>query len=256
MNLNNKLCFMITTTNTREESLSWVVKHLIKYINIPFAIYIYNDGAPPLKDILTSLMGESGRNDIYLEVLNDSRELSLEKVGCGGGRFHLFERVKLNYEMVVSLDDDMQITEGWYEKIIEAINLFPNHSIFSCVVKGPNEVVQRAGSGMLIQNGILYRYEQTSFNEKYHVAEWGPFGCLVLCRKALQPDVKVPDLYVREDDAFYLEMKKLGINETVVVNDAVAIHRAIPTIESNLRIPEKMKEAEQYFLSKYGLILR
>lgn len=255
MNVTTKLCFMVTTTNTREESLLWNVKHLIKYINIPFSIYIYNDGAPPLKSDISALIEQSNRKDIYFEVLNDSREISQEKIGCGGGRFQLFERVKFIHEIVVSLDDDMQITEGWYEKMIEAINVYPNHSFFSCVVTGPDNVVQRAGSGMFIKDGILYRSELASTNEKYNIAEWGPFGCLVLCRKALKPEIKVPDLYVREDDAFYLEMKKFGINETIVVNSAVAIHRPIPTLESNLRIPEKMKEAEQYFREKYGLIL-
>jgi hypothetical protein len=250
-----KLCFMITTTNSREESLKWNVNHLIKYINIPFSLYIYNDGAPPLKGMVSFLIEQSDRDDIHFEILNDDREISKEKVGCGGGRFYLFERVKWIHDIVVSLDDDMQITKGWYEKIVEAMNVYPNHSFFSCAVKGPDNVVQRAGSGMQIKDGVLYRIELAASAEKYQVAEWGPFGCLILCRKALQPEVKVPDLYVREDDAFYLEVKKLEINETVVVNDAVAIHRPIPTFESNLRIPEKMKEAEEFFIKKYGLKL-
>ncbi|TLS37473.1 glycosyltransferase [Pseudalkalibacillus caeni] len=254
--MKTELGIIIATTESRKESLLHTVTHLIKHIHDSFTLYIYNDAGPPLLPSLSKLLTSQKRSKIHLVLLNDQKEISTTKVGCGGSRYHLFEKAKMNNTYVLSLDDDMQITPNWFETMKEAFQQFPDHSVFTGVLKHPDNSIQAAGANFTAQEGKLRRIPNKTWEDKHHLADWGPLGYLVLCRQALQPPIKIPPLYVHEDAAFLLELRQKGIvgkEQTVVVTDAVAIHRALPVRSSNLRQPQKMAEAKQYIKRTYGL---
>lgn len=255
LNTNSSVCFLITTTSGREEVLHWVIQNLCKDISIPFHLYIYNDYAKPLIQSLITLIKTEGRNDIELIVYNDTGLLNKKKIGCGGARHFMFEQTKHKHDIVISLDDDMQLKPNWLENIMEAMNDFPNHSIFTGVVKGPLGDIQLAGSTFKISNKTLYRKDITEVKEKYQLADWGPMGCMALCRSALTDLVYIPPLYIRDDAALYLTLLNLGINKTIVVSGAEAIHKPIPVPSSNLRLKEEMDKEVIYFKEVFGLNL-
>lgn len=253
--MNSSVCFIITTTSGREEVLHWVVKHLCRDIPIPFHLYIYNDHAKPLIHTLITLIKAEGRDDVELIVYNDTGKLNKNKIGCGGARHLMFEQTKRKHDIVISIDDDMQLKPNWLENIMEAMNEFPKHCIFTGVVKGPEGNIQLAGSKFNIINETLYRYDITEVKTKYQLADWGPMGCMALCRSALTDPVYIPPLYIRDDAALYLQLRGFGINETVVVSEAEAIHKPIPVPSSNLRLKEEMEKEVIFFKKKYGLKL-
>lgn len=250
--MHDHLGIIITTIGTRKKALTLNINHLVQYIDVPFVLYVYNDAGPPMGDYLTNLLTKPNGK---LVMLNDHKEISNVRVGCGGARHHLFEIAKSRHEVIASLDDDMQITPGWFQSIQAAMDEYPNHCVFTGLVKGPKGGIQIAGSKMRIKDNRLSREALRTIPGKYGLTDWGPLGCLVLCRKALQPNLQIPPLFVREDSAFYLELRKLGINQAVVARDAVAIHRPIPVPESDLRRPSQMKAAEEYYLKHHGLII-
>jgi hypothetical protein len=244
---------MITTVKVRQQVLVENLERLVTLIPPPFDIYIYNDAGPPLYDGIKSVVPESKRNEITLHCFNDHGEINKDPIGCGGGRHFLFEQMKGTFDIIISLDDDMLINEGWYEAIITGIENHPKHSIFTGVVIDSRGKVQIAGSRMKFSGNTLKRRANQLVSGKYTVTEWGPLGCLVLCRDALKDEVTIPKLFVREDSAFFLICKNLGINETIVCKDAVAVHKARAVPSSNLRQPEKLQEAKDYFKKYYGL---
>ncbi|MDQ7862803.1 glycosyltransferase [Peribacillus frigoritolerans] len=196
---------------------------------------------------LVTLIKTEGRNDIALIVYNDTGILNKNKIGCGGARHLMFEQTKHKHDIVISLDDDMQLKPNWLDCVMEAMNDYPNHSIFTGVVKGPSGEIQLAGSNFNICNKTLYRYDITEVKEKYQLTDWGPMGCMALCRSALTDLVTIPPLYIRDDAALYLKLLNLGINKTVVVSGAEAIHKPIPVPSSNLRLKEEMDKEVIYF---------
>src|SRR5699024_10977081 len=121
---------------------------------------------------------------------------------------------KTKHDIVVSFDDDMQITKDWFKVIKKAIQDHPDHYVFTCPLRNPNKRIV-AGRKMTIKNQKLYHSPIHSVSGEYQYADWGPIGCLVVCRKALLPKVKIPNIFKREDACFYLEMKKFRLNATV-----------------------------------------
>jgi GT2 family glycosyltransferase len=250
---NRLIGIMITTVKVRKQVLLENLDRLVKFIPPPFVIYIYNDAGPQLYDEIKTVIPESKSNEITLHCFNDLGEINKEPVGCGGGRHFLFEQMKGKFDIIISLDDDMLIHEGWFEAIIKGIEEHPNHSIFTGIVTDSRGRVQIAGSRMRFKGSTLKRRANQTVSGMYSVTEWGPLGCLVICRDALRKEVMIPKLFVREDSAFFLICKSLGINETIVCNNAVAVHKANAVPSSNLRQPEKLQEAKEYYKKNYGL---
>jgi hypothetical protein len=255
--MSKSLAIVITTTRGRERVLHWVVQHLCKDVKGEFHLYIYNDHALPLQQSLNQLIyKQQKRNDIKLYLFNDTGRLYSEKIGCGGARHILFEQAKNNnHNIIVSLDDDMQLKPNWMDNIIHAMKVYPNHCVFTGVVRGIKGDIQHAGSTMKIINNTLFRSENKMITSNFGITEWGPMGCMAFCRSALSKDIIVPSLYIRDDAAFFLLLKKLGINETIVVPNAEAIHKPIPVPNSNLRIPEEMEKEIIWFRNTYGIEL-
>ncbi|MDQ0970655.1 GT2 family glycosyltransferase [Neobacillus niacini] len=244
---------MITTVKVRKQVLVENLERLVKFVPPPFVIYIYNDAGPQLYDEIKSVIPITKINEITLQCFNDLGEINKDPVGCGGGRHFLFEVMKEKFDIIISLDDDMLIHEGWFEAIITGIEDHPKHSIFTGVVTDSRGRVQIAGSRMNFRGNTLKRRANQTVSGTYTVTDWGPLGCLVLCRDALKKEVTIPSLFVREDSAFFLICKNLGINETIVCKNAVAVHKANAVPSSNLRQPEKLQEAKEYYKKHYGL---
>lgn len=244
---------MITTVKVRKQVLVENLERLVKFIPPPFAIYIYNDAGPQLYEEIMTVIPESKKNEITLHCFNDLGEINKDPVGCGGGRNFLFEQIKGKFDIIISLDDDMLINEGWFEAIIKGIEDHPKHSIFTGVVTDSRGRVQIAGSRMNFKGRTLKRKANKRVSGMYTVTDWGPLGCLILCRDALKKEVTIPKLFVREDSAFFLICKDLGINETIVCKNASAVHKANAVASSNLRQPEKLQEAKEYYKKHYGL---
>ncbi|MCA1059076.1 glycosyltransferase [Rossellomorea aquimaris] len=254
--MNTCIGVMIPTTYGREEALDWTIVHLLNYLKKPFSIYLYNDITAPLSNRLTKLIKRSKRKDVDFVVLNDRQELNSERVGAGGSRHYLFEAMKEKHDVIISLDDDMQITPNWYENIEKAMNYFPNHSVFSTGMKRPRGVKSIVGANMEFEGDLLIRKQLQTIYKKYQIADWGPLGCLVFCRKALEKDIKFPNIYTLDDEAFFLELKKRNINQTIVVTDAVAIHRPIPTPSSNQRSDKWVALSQQHLKKFYQITVK
>ncbi len=251
--MNPSVCFMIPTTAGREPVLSWVVEHLCKDIPSPYHLYIYNDHAKPLIKSLFAILKKYRRNDIELVVYNDTGLLNPKKSGAAGARRLMFEQVKRKHDVVVSLDDDMQLKPNWLEVIFEAMRQYPNHNVFSGIVMGRDGKVQFAGSSFAIKDQVLYRKELTKIDGKYQITDWGPIGCMALCRSALSDSISIPPIYIRDDASLFLELRRFGWNETVVVAAAEAIHKPIPVPSSNLRLKEELEKEAIFFREHYGL---
>jgi hypothetical protein len=244
---------MITTVSVRKQVLIENLERLVTFIPSPFTIYIYNDAGPQLYDDIKTVIPVSKNKEITILCFNELGEINKESIGCGGGRHFLFEQMKEKFDIIISLDDDMLIKEGWFDAILKGIEDYPEHSIYTGVVTDSRGRVQIAGSRMKFTRNSLKRRENRTVSGIYTVTDWGPLGCLVLCRHALKKEVTIPNLFVREDSAFFLICKNLGINETIVCKNAVAVHKAQAVPSSNLRQPEKLQEAKDYYKKHYGL---
>ncbi|MGG5253243.1 glycosyltransferase [Neobacillus sp. SM06] len=251
--MNPSVCFMIPTTAGREPVLYWIVEHLCKDIPSPFHLYIYNDHAKPLIKSLFAILNKHQRRDIELVVYNDTGLLNSKKSGAAGARRLMFEQVKRKFDVVVSLDDDMQLMPNWLETILEAMEQYPNHNVFTGIVRGRDGKIQFAGSKFTIKDQTLYRQELTEIKGKYDVTDWGPIGCMALCRSALSESISIPPIYIRDDASLFLELRRFGWNETVVVTKAEAIHKPIPVPSSNLRLKEELEKEANFFRNQYGL---
>lgn len=247
------ICFMIPTTSGRESVLHWVVQNLCKDIRMPFHLHIYNDHGKPLIPSLFSILRAQKRNDIELAVYNDTGLLNPKKSGAAGARRLMFDLIKRRYDIVVSLDDDMQLKPNWLENILKAMDQFPNHNVFTGIVRDREGRIQFAGSKFTIKDQTLYRQELTEIKEKFDLTDWGPIGCMALCRSALSDSISIPPIYIRDDASLFLELRRFGWNETVVVADAEAIHKPIPVPSSNLRLKEELEKEAVFFKTNYGL---
>ncbi|MDR6999831.1 glycosyltransferase [Neobacillus niacini] len=257
--INEPFVIMITTAQGRNEALKNNLRCLLKYINDPFIVYIYNDLAGPLDEFVQSILQESKRENVKFCILNEKNELSSVQLGCGGGRYYLFEKVKENgHKIVASLDDDIQITNGWYESILNAIEKFPNYSVFTSVMQniidGKEQPLQ-GGHRVVIDGMWMKRTEIRSFPNEYTIADWGPIGTLVFCREALKPEVKFPvDLIFDEDTVVFFLFKNLGINKTIVVNNGLVKHVKTADVEG-FRTEENLKKTARYIWKNYGVNL-
>ncbi|KGX92519.1 hypothetical protein N781_17040 [Pontibacillus halophilus JSM 076056 = DSM 19796] len=249
----NTIGIIISTTATREKVLEFTVASLCKDTKRPFTLYIYNDLAAPLYKRIRNIIDRNRRPDIELVVLNDSNEHSKVHLGCGGGRHILFERAKSKHPIVISLDDDMQLKKGWVEAVITAMGQFPNYHVYTGIVRNRNRDIEIAGTNFSVRNGYLYRTENQVITNKYMFTDWGPIGCIALRGKALLPQAQIPPTFTRDDAIFFMNLKKLNANQTVVVRDAEAIHKPIPVPATNLRSDQHMKEADQYLKAHHGL---
>ena len=254
--MNTSIGIMIPTTHGREEALEWTIIHLLSYLNKPFKVYIYNDITLPLSTRINQIVKSSKRSDVNYVVLNDRQEINTKRVGAGGARHYLFEAMKGNYEVIISLDDDMQITPNWYEHIENAMTYYPYHSVFSTGMKGPNSVKNIVGANMEFEGEKLVRKKIQNIYKDYQIADWGPLGCLVFCRKAIEKQIIFPKIYTLDDEAFFLELKKRNIHQTVVATKAVAIHRPIPTASSNQRTDEWLSLSQQYLKQAYQITVQ
>lgn len=247
------LGIMIATVSNRRKMLVFNLHQMLKHISIPFTVYIYNDDGQPIKEKILQELSKVDHSHMEIFVYNEQKEINEGRVGCGGARHYLFEKIKSKHEIIASLDDDMQILEGWYEAFQEAIFEHPDHSVFTGIVKDGRNGELMAGSHMIMDGNILKRKTNKIVPLNYTKTEWGPLGALILCRKSLLSHVKIPNVFVREDSAFYLELKKLGINETIVTSKAQMIHRPFYVPDSGLRSSDKLKEAKEYFKKNHGI---
>jgi GT2 family glycosyltransferase len=247
---------MIPTTQGREEALKWTIFHLIKHLKKPFTVYIYNDITFPLSNRISSIITESKRKDVYSLVLNDRQELNSIRVGAGGARHYLFEAMKGKHDIIISLDDDMQITPNWYEQIEEAMKSYPNHCVFSSSMKRPGGNQSVVGAKMIFEGDQLIRKRLQTIHKNFQIADWAPLGCLVLCRKAVEKSITFPNIYTLDDEAFFLELKKRKINQTVIAVYAVALHRPIPAPSSNQRSDEWLSQSQHYLKRVYQVTVK
>lgn len=253
----NDFAVMIPTAKGREVSLQNNLECLLKEIKDPLTVYIYNDLAGPLDQLVQSVLKRSNRKDVQCLIMNENNEISSVRVGAGGARYYLFEKVKdEGHQIVASLDDDNQITAGWYENILRAIEEFPDYSVFSSllqhVVNGRNQSLH-GGLRIVIDGVWLKRSQIRSFTDDYTIADWSPIGAMVFCREALKPEVKFPiELMVGEDAVMYLLLRKLGINQTVVANKAL-VKDVKTTKIKGFRTQENLREAARYIWKNYGV---
>ncbi|MBW3113781.1 MULTISPECIES: glycosyltransferase [Bacillaceae] len=254
--MNTRIGVMIPTTLGREKTLEWTILHLLNYLKKPFTVYVYNDITSPLSVRLTRIMKSSKRNDVDIIVLNDRREINTERVGAGGSRHYLFQAMKGKYDVIISLDDDMQITPHWFEHIEEAMNYYPHHSVFSSGMKRPGGAEMIFGAKMEFEGNSLIRKRLRTVYRNFQIADWGPLGCLVLCRKAIEPIINFPKVYTLDDEAFFLELKNKNIHQTIVATNAIAIHCPIPTPSSNQRSNDWVSHSQQYLESAYQITVK
>lgn len=173
-----------------------------------------------------------GRNESYANLCKSINERKgdhdvtvIEKFdfkGEGAGptrRALLAQARKLKPDAVISLDDDMEITEGFFDTVSTGIDTVST-GIYSLTMKTGE--ITTYGSKVDDTDGVLQRSERL---DKLTHTDWAPAGAMVITGDALaNKDFTYPNLPLGEDISLYYLAKRFGYTPVKVL-DAVVIHK-------------------------------
>ena len=152
--------------------------------------------------------------------------------GCGTARSYLFHKLRDKYDMIISVDDDIEITEGWYKQVIEAYHKFPKVNMFTTMIM-QEENVYTSGTYMSIERNILTMiHNNKNLRKKYLETDFAPGGCMIFCREALKKFNPIP-IPICEDYEWYCQWIKLGLGKITTINKAILKHN----VKDNPRVP-------------------
>ena len=239
----SEIAFIIPFSEGREISLLNCVQSLTRSIKEDFDLYIYDDIS---RTDLTARLLELKPTKSRFVFLNFRREISENRVGCGGARYHLLERAKVgSYKFVASVDDDTQFRESWLEEMVRATQLYPDYGIFTCSILKENGGLSALGSTIRSVDGFLIRQDIRKAKGDYFEVDAAPGGMKFMTRKAFTKLSFDPQFFCLEDIDFDLNVireriKVLAVNRTSILHKpvhapAIEGFRSREVIESMIR---------------------
>lgn len=173
--------------------------------------------------------------------------------GCGVIRHYLFEELKSKYDIVIMIDDDMEITEGWYTEVLEAYNTFKDVNLFTTRIN-QDDSIYTIGADIVFQGNhvlLMHKGDMTR-RERFEEVEWAPGGCMIYCRKALKTlkPIKIP---ICEELDMYGQWKKNNLGKVIALSNAILIHNVKdnPRV-TKFRTPENMLISSKMLYDKHG----
>lgn len=148
-----------------------------------------------------------------------------EGVGCGTARYHLWELVRKDYDFVMSLDDDCELSPQWWDQVRRAYDLNPDVNCFTTTVWQNGNIyasgmnIERFPSGLT--RGLHVNKWQT--HEIYGLVDWAIGGCTIFCRKALT-DFNPRPIHICEDYDWYGFWREAGLGPVISIRDAMLDH--------------------------------
>lgn len=182
--------------------------------------------------------------DVKIEAFMDNKGL-----GCGVARARLFNTYKRKYEIYIQIDDDMELSEGWIEKVWKAYEEYPMYNLFTTRI---NEGlgIRTAGVGMW-EIGDAIRMVHRGPRADIDFVHFAPGGCMIICRKGL--GLHMSEIPICEEYMLYGEWLKNNLGGAVSINTAVLNHniKDNPRV-SNFRTFENIKTSAEAIKRKYG----
>jgi len=213
-----------------------LVQSIKKYTGIPYTIFIFDNGSDEYtKRQLDNLNKIDNLISVYYHPQN---------LGCGLGREKALDYVESEY--VVFLDNDMEVTKGWIERLLSTIEKDPQIAGVCSQVRIGNQVQL---NGRKIVNNKIYMKSQVEGKGECDII---PGGASIFRTEALRKVKFDPVLTNNFDDLdVSLQLKKLGYK---LYNCPEAILQHSPDFKEYRKEREKKrKEAKEHFEKKWGI---
>ncbi len=171
--------------------------------------------------------------------------------GCGTSRAYLFHKLKNKYDILVSLDDDIELSKGWYQKVIAAYKKFPKTNMFTTKIM-QNDSVYSSGANIRIDGNILTMVHNNDVSAKYLKTDFAPGGCMIFCRQALKKLNPIP-ITICEDYEWYCQWQKQKLGKIVAIQEASLVHNIYdnPRI-GGFRSAKNILESCELIYKKHG----
>jgi hypothetical protein len=142
--------------------------------------------------------------------------------GCGIVRARLWGRVRGQYDIVASLDDDCEIGAGFSERVFQALELFPATSLFTARMQQFNSR-DVFGARMEVDDERRIFMHHVTFPPPevpptFLSVDWPLGGCTILTRQAHEA-LAPRELPVGEDIEWYGQARAAGLGSAVCIRE-------------------------------------
>lgn len=232
----HKFISFIMVSYGKEDQTLMSIQSIKKTVNIPYEIILYENGSSP--DCVEFIKK-------YIEPIPNVKVIYSDKnIGPSLGRKEALKYARKD-SYYISLDNDIEVTEGWIEELLVRAEEDDNIGSVTCRVMFPNQTLQFTGGFEEINDGRvefkLYNINKNvhdlSTLERYNT-DWNPVGATLF--KGWFPIVEgYPNVY--EDAAISYKLRKEG---KLLVNSPNSL-----LIHHHIMFDEQRKEKEQDYLN-------
>ncbi|MGG2053012.1 glycosyltransferase [Lysinibacillus pakistanensis] len=232
----HKFISFIMVSYGKEDQTLMSIQSIKKTVNIPHEIILYENGS-------STTCVEFIKK--YIEPIPNVRIIYSDKnIGPSLGRKEALKYARTD-SYYISLDNDIEVTEGWIEELLVRAEEDENIGSVTCRVTFPNQTLQFTGGFEEINDGRvefkLYNINKNvhdlSTLERYNT-DWNPVGATLF--KGWFPIVEgYPNVY--EDAAISYKLRKEG---KMLVNSPNSL-----LIHHHIMFDEERKEKEQDYLN-------
>jgi len=213
-----------------------LIRSIKQYTRLPYHIFIFDNGSG---DYTKTHLDAIKRLDDSISICYYPKNL-----GCGLGRGKALDYVESEY--VVFLDNDMEVTEGWIEKLLSTIEKDPKIAGVCSQVRIGNQV--QLNGRKMVNNKICMKSQLEGKGE----CDIIPGGASIFRTEALRKVKFDPVLTNNFDDLdISLQLKKLGYK---LYNCPEAILQHSPDFKEYRKEREmERKKAKEHFEKKWGI---
>jgi GT2 family glycosyltransferase/2-polyprenyl-3-methyl-5-hydroxy-6-metoxy-1,4-benzoquinol methylase len=181
---------------------------LDRHTHVAFELVVLDNGSDPdVRDALRARLGARARTKLVLSDVN---------LGCAGGRREALRHA--TGELVVTLDNDIEVTRGWLGQLLTRLLESPDHAGACCRVVFPDGTLQFTGGtaerdGDFVRFGLIARGTRIEDLASLRELEcdWIPGGATVFRREVydgVELSTELEGAY--EDNHFSLAVRRAG----------------------------------------------
>lgn len=232
----HKFISFIMVSYGKEDQTLMSIQSIKKTVNIPHEIILYENGS-------STTCVEFIKK--HIEPISNVRIIYSDKnIGPSLGRKEALKYARTD-SYYISLDNDIEVTEGWIEELLVRAEEDENIGSVTCRVMFPNQTLQFTGGFEEINDGrVEFKLHNINKNvhdlstlERYNT-DWNPVGATLF--KGWFPIVEgYPNVY--EDAAISYKLRKEG---KLLVNSPNSL-----LIHHHIMFDEQRKEKEQEYLN-------
>lgn len=232
----HKFISFIMVSYGKEDQTLMSIQSIKKTVNIPHEIILYENGS-------STTCVEFIKK--HIEPISNVRIIySNKNIGPSLGRKEALKYARTD-SYYISLDNDIEVTEGWIEELLVRAEEDENIGSVTCRVMFPNQTLQFTGGFEEINDGrVEFKLHNINKNvhdlstlERYNT-DWNPVGATLF--KGWFPIVEgYPNVY--EDAAISYKLRKEG---KLLVNSPNSL-----LIHHHIMFDEQRKEKEQEYLN-------